>query len=180
MNLVVHCPNCTGKASCDDSELGQEASCPHCGVGFTLISPAQAARAASAPPPPVQIQAASPSQTAAQPTKTTSPPSTPPAPAPTQGVRKPRETRQEFVKRIRKESSYGNARTLLGAICGVSAVIGLLLIVGAFFAPSSGVPGLTLAVGIITGALVFAASAAVHECLVVAFDIADALIDQRN
>lgn len=174
MTLVIHCPHCSGKASCDDSELGQDAPCPHCGQIFTLVSPAQAAKAAKAPPPQIQVQAAA---SSTQPKA-----ATPAAPAPAsfvQGVRKARETRAEFVSRIRKESSYAALRGVLIIVRNIAYAVALLSLLGSLTGGfMTGGFGQAI-IGAASSVLLAALASAAYQAGIVLVDIADTLIDER-
>lgn len=65
-------------------------------------------------------------------------------------------------------------------ICGIMAAAGVLALAGAFLAPAVGTPGVTMAVGIMTGCSLIGVAFAAYESLMVVFDIADVLIDQRK
>lgn len=179
MTLEVYCPHCTGKASCDDSELGQNAPCPHCGVVFTLVSPAQAARAAKAPPPQVQVALAS--QPSAPPPAPSAPPSAPSTPV--RGVQKVRETRSEFVNRIRKESSYSALRGLLVTVRNLTYFVAVLVLLGGIlmaFAQFNPTTLVQCLFGASISLLIAAIASATYQASIVVVDIADTLIDEQT
>ncbi len=162
MNITASCPYCAAQFMFDDTQVGQIGNCPTCQCQVTLTIPTPAS-----PPAP----AANPK------------PPTPPTP-PQSSALKPnvsaRLLRRDYLNRVRAESSYKNARAVLTLICGLMAAAGVLAFVGAFLAPAVGSPGVTMAAGIMTGCSLIATAFAAYESLMVVFDIADVLIDQRK
>lgn len=162
MTIKASCPSCAGHFSFDDTQVGQASSCPHCQSQITLTVPA--------PPPapaasPVLVRPA-------------------PAVAAATGVRKAFETRAEFLKRIRAESSYKTARQLAAVLFGLLGGFGVLmigtgalsLITGSSRALGAGSFGIGLVAGSVTVVLALAG----YQSAVVVFDISDALIEGRG
>lgn len=162
MTIKASCPSCAGHFSFDDTQVGQASSCPHCQSQITLTVPA--------PPPapaasPVLVRPA-------------------PAVAAVPGVRKAVETRPEFLKRIRAESSYETARQLAAVLFGLLGGFGVLVIgasaLGLGAGSSGSLGGGSFAIGLAAGSVIVVLALAGYQSAVVVFDISDTLIDGRG
>jgi hypothetical protein len=100
------------------------------------------------------------------------------------GVRKAVETRPEFLKRIRAESSYETARQLAAVLFGLLGGFGVLVIgasaLGLGAGSSGSLGGGSFAIGLAAGSVIVVLALAGYQSAVVVFDISDTLIDGRG
>lgn len=157
MTIKASCPSCAGHFSFDDTQVGQASSCPHCQSQITLTVPAPPTAPAASP---VLVRPA-------------------PAVAAVPGVRKAFETRAEFLKRIRAESSYETARQLAAVIFGLLGGFGVLVIGGSALGVGAVGAG-SFAIGLAAGSVIVVLALAGYQSAVVVFDISDALIEGRG